>query len=730
MIRIVKNILLGFTVSSLLFGLCACGGESMQNGDKTDGAQNTEKIQDSTSASADTLSITVKRGSDDMTISRPDAAGDAIMGEEGVWTIFVYMCGSDLESDTACGTLDLEEMLAGTLSDNIRFVVQTGGALTWWNDYVDSSVTQRFLISDGEISEVYKGSLVNMGEESSLEDFISWGVEEYPSENMGLIFWDHGSGSISGVCFDDLNYEDSLYLSEIDSALLNVYHNKMTDKFAFIGFDACLMSTLETANIMASYADYMLASQELESGYGWDYETLASYISGNPDADMEEVGTVICDSYYSACELTDEDDEATLSLIDLSKIDDVLYSFNTLAQNMYQSAEETDYLSGMIRGIESADNFGGNNSTEGYTNMIDLMGMIRACSDYVEGCEDLENKLSSAIVYQVRGSLHTDAGGLSLYYPLSVEGSEELSIFSGICVSPYYGSFVDLLDHGSLISSDSDLMDEYYESEEYDSSELFYDYDDDYWYDDDVWEWSEYSSSDYDDYWDYVDEYETGATSSLITFESEPAINDDGYYSFTLDDDGLTYAADVYGMVFMDMGDDTVVSIGESWDIVYDWDTGVFEDGFDGFWLALPDGQILNTVIVGGGYDYIVYSTPILLNGEETNLRMIQYEDGYVEVEGTWDGIAESGASDRGIVALEYGDVIAPVYTIYDLDSDDYLDYYGYGYEVDDDFYVSYSLLPEGDYFYAFVIDDVFGNSYMTDFVELYSDGEGETFFY
>ena len=45
----------------------------------------------------------------------------------------------------------------------------------------------------------------------------------------------------------------------------------MSDQFEFVGFDACLMGTVETAGLMASYARYMVASQETEPGCGWEY---------------------------------------------------------------------------------------------------------------------------------------------------------------------------------------------------------------------------------------------------------------------------------------------------------------------------------------------------------------------------------------------------------------------------------------------------------------------------
>lgn len=39
---------------------------------------------------------------------------------------------------------------------------------------------------------------------------------------------------------------------------------------AFIGFDACLMASVETALTVAPFADYMIASQDAEPGDGWN----------------------------------------------------------------------------------------------------------------------------------------------------------------------------------------------------------------------------------------------------------------------------------------------------------------------------------------------------------------------------------------------------------------------------------------------------------------------------
>jgi len=205
------------------------------------------------------------------------------MGDSG-WTIMVYLCGTDLESECYAASMDIEEALNGRYSDDVRIVYQTGGTAEW-NEYygISNSVSQRYVTNNGELELVDEFELCNMGDPNTLADFVSWGVENYPAKRMGLVFWNHGGGSISGVCFDEMNDSDSLSLREIDSALNSVY-GQMSDKFEFIGFDACLMSTLETANIIAPYARYMFASEETEPGGGWNYTDIVDFLSGYPDA--------------------------------------------------------------------------------------------------------------------------------------------------------------------------------------------------------------------------------------------------------------------------------------------------------------------------------------------------------------------------------------------------------------------------------------------------------------
>lgn len=365
------------------------------------------------------------------------------------------------------------------------------------------------------------------------------------------------------------------------------------------------MGTLETAGILASYADYMIGSEEVEPGSGWDYTSIGKYLGKNPGADTEGLGKIVCDSFIDACRAYNVDELCTLAVIDLSKLDDLLVVFNDFAHGMYDSAAEAAERAAMIRGIGDADNFGGNNRSEGYTNMVDMGGLISACADYSSGAKKALRALSSAVVYSVAGSAHPEASGLSLYYPLSVQGSQELNIFADVCPSPYYISFVDRQNQGGV-------------------------------------------------------------------------------------------------------------------DIV---------DGFYGTWMSLPDGQNLATYVVEVAEDYILYTSPIQLNGEDTNLRFrFDPDTEEITVDGAWSGVNEQGASSREITKIEKGDTIVPLYYGHDIKTGEDIPYHGNRYTVSGKFEINYEMMEDGDYLYAFWIDDVFGDYYLTDCVTFFID-YGEVLF-
>ena len=95
-------------------------------------------------------------------------------------------------------------------------------------------------------------------------------------------------------------------------------------KFDFIGFDACLMATAETALMLAEHADYLIASEETEPGVGWYYTDWPTALGKNPSMPTIEIGRNIVDSFVETCAQKCRGQLTTLSVIDLAELEATL----------------------------------------------------------------------------------------------------------------------------------------------------------------------------------------------------------------------------------------------------------------------------------------------------------------------------------------------------------------------------------------------------------------------
>ncbi len=631
---------------------------------------------------------------------------------ETSWTVFVYLCGSDLESDSSLGSEDIEEMMDAETGSNVRFVLESGGALEWANG-IEASVLERYEICSGDAWLVDSCPAASMADSGTLTDFLNWGLSAYPADRTALILWNHGSGSINGVCFDELYDYESLLLRELDTALKKVPALSIRP-LDFIGFDACLMGTLETAAVVSPYARYLVASEETEPGSGWDYAAFGKALTGRPKCSGAEIGELICDSFYNSCNEKGCAGSATLAVVDLGKVPALCTALDAYAEDLYRAADNSAALTSFVRNIRNVDNYGGNNRSEGYTNMIDLGGLIDAGTSWSSHAQEALRALDEAVLYQRKGRDHSRASGLSVYYPLRIQGSEELGIFRDVCVSAYYLGLVDRIAYGFANAGGIS---------EYDNSALVS-------AKDTILSGSFPASPDTipDSQWYGETDWESSGESQAISFDVEPFLDEDGTYGFALSEEGLRNTASVQAVLYL-LSDDyeDAVCLGYSTDILADWDRGEFCDNFDGYWFALQDGQMLSVNLVEECDGYDLFTAPILLNDEETNLRFVwDYEQDEVYILDLWDGIMDSGASARAGKMPEAGDIIVPIFDSFSLDSDEEYEKYYYGdeYEYEGDGSLLFDLLYDGDYLYGFCIDDIYGDYFLTDFVSFTVDGE------
>ena len=214
-----------------------------------------------------------------------DMEDDTVWDDGSSWAVYWYLCGSDLESEGGFATGDLSELLEVELPENVTVVIQTGGAAQWQNDVVEADKLQRFVYNSEGLQLVDEQPSASMGDSETLADFLLFAKENYPADKTAVIFWNHGGGSVSGASFDELYDLDSLTLSEMYSAFVQVWEpsNELGQQpLELVGFDTCLMATVDTAYTFCDLAKYLVASEETEPANGWDYSQWVRWPSSPP----------------------------------------------------------------------------------------------------------------------------------------------------------------------------------------------------------------------------------------------------------------------------------------------------------------------------------------------------------------------------------------------------------------------------------------------------------------
>ncbi len=329
-------------------------------------------------------------------------------GGEDTATIMVYMCGTDLESRSGMGTADLQEMLDARFGGDITLLIYTGGCKAWKNSVVSSSANQIWQVKDGKLI-CLKENLGNvpMTDPDTLSGYIRWCAENYPASRYELILWDHGGGSVSGYGYDEkFASSGSMNLAGLDTAL------KSADvKFDFIGFDACLMATAETALTMAQYADYLIASEETEPGVGWYYTDWLTAFGENTSLPTIQIGQHIADSFVDTCAQKCPGQLTTLSVVDLAELETtlpgVLADFSKSTAKLIQNQQ--------YQSVSNARSGAREFAQSSRIDQVDLVHLARNMGTK-EG-QALADILLGAVKYNRTSSNMTNAYGLSIYFP-------------------------------------------------------------------------------------------------------------------------------------------------------------------------------------------------------------------------------------------------------------------------------------------------------------------------
>ena len=229
---------------------------------------------------------------------------------EAKYTVLIYIVGSNLESSNDSASVNIEQMTKVGSTENLNVIIETGGAdKPGW-----LTVKRQQVIPDFTLT-VQNLGVLNMALTSTIEDFIQWGVTNYPAEKYMLIFWDHGGGINGGYGGDENFNNDGTSVSQLKDAVQQAV-TATGKQFEIIGFDTCLLANSETVAALAPYTHYIVASEDSEPGAGWQYNTFLNLMNTQPESTGLQIGTEIVNGYTAQ----NQGDDTTLSVMDATQM--------------------------------------------------------------------------------------------------------------------------------------------------------------------------------------------------------------------------------------------------------------------------------------------------------------------------------------------------------------------------------------------------------------------------
>ena len=601
-------------------------------------------------------------------------------GEDQV-TVMIYVCGSDLESDGGAATADINEILYATPSDNVRVILQTGGAKEWQNSVVDADTCQRWLATADGLVLLDDAGQQNMTDPQTLTDFIQFSAEQYPANRNILVLWDHGGGTLGGYGSDEHYPDGTMSLSQIDQALTGA-----NVVFDWIGFDCCMMGTVENAFVAEKHADYLIASQRSEPGGGWYYTDWLNALYENPSLSTPEIGKRIVDTFIREEQNGDFGDELTLSVIDLTAFSPFMDALDA-----YLASVNTDLINTSAYKEVSKARYDSRSPGEEEYDQVDLAYLVNNIS--LGDGQALLSRLDDTVLISEQTAEHY--AGLSLYFPYaSIESVQDtLDVAKSIGLSESYQKFMSdfaSLMAGGQIYHGGGASNPFTETPQSTSA-----LSDSSWLDSEL-------VSDYESY--YAQNAYDGASLEIV--------EKDGQYVLEMSQDDWDIISDVYLEVFLDtgegylhLGSDNVAQFNDAGDLIVTFD--------DNTWVAI-DGHIVSFFAeqsqdanVSRGY------VPAYVNGDEARLILVWNKEN-ASVAG-YERVYDTEVASRGLVPLKDGDTIELIGDFYTYEQA-YDDQY-----IFDTFVVSgapvvrYEDVGEGDCLVYYSLHDIYQNTYWTE---------------
>jgi hypothetical protein len=389
---------------------------------------------------------------------------------EKEWTVMVYLAG-DNNLDSA-GVIDLKEMKKVGSTEQINVIAQ-------FDREGKAIATNRYYIrKGGTLAKDVVGSLgeTNMGNPRVLEDFIKWGIKNYPAEHYLVVVWNHGNGwndenvyrvarnmmklnikrrgevvlpakgaqkdsvsirriraiggkkfrhalfhtsimkaiTIRGIAYDDdaQDFLDNIEMKRLLASTKKILKRKID----ILGMDACMMSMAEVVYQLRDSVSLTVGSEEVEPGDGWPYDRILAKLAKKPAMTPNELATTIVNEYVASYPANAG---VTQSACDLSKAGLLASAVDQLADVLNSHLSDASVRATVIECRLQTQAY----DTPDYIDLYDFCNLLESKTGFDDiraACSAVKNMIQrNGVVIRsgYKGKNVKHSNGLSIYFP-------------------------------------------------------------------------------------------------------------------------------------------------------------------------------------------------------------------------------------------------------------------------------------------------------------------------
>jgi hypothetical protein len=310
---------------------------------------------------------------------------------------------------------------------NVNLVVlqdqEMGPASIW---YINESKKAKLMEELGE---------VNMGNYTTLSDFVSYCKFNFPSDRYMLTLYNHG-GAWQGACWDDTD-DDHLQLDEIQKSL------SVCDGVDIISFSACEMGCIEGAYEIRDNVEVYIGSEEMH-GFGLYWLQIPGLINAQATDSTKDIGEAIIglfeemypylgNIYGWTLDLLRQllmgilpyPPALTISAIQTNELDSVVSSIDSLATLLIENLNDYKqtltrarlYVEDYTRPMKLYSSMGTNVDIYHFVDLLDTVQIQRNKPLIHETIETIKKQLDLVIIDEHHQIGHARSRGLSVYFP-------------------------------------------------------------------------------------------------------------------------------------------------------------------------------------------------------------------------------------------------------------------------------------------------------------------------